>query len=121
MHIYLIFKLSGAEQFYFREKQFCVLNRAIPQNMRGTVRSFNFWIFYGRNNIYKIDILEASLCLCCSHLEHRAAVKNFVPLQFLNLRQSVGPLGWGISPAQGRYLHRTNADKHPCLEWDPNP
>jgi hypothetical protein len=42
---------------------------------------------------------------CCSHLEHRASVKRFVPLQFLNLRHSVGLLGWGISPSQGRYLH----------------
>jgi hypothetical protein len=33
-----------------------------------------------------------------AHLEHRASVKLFVSLQFLNLRQSVGPLGRGISP-----------------------
>jgi hypothetical protein len=45
---------------------------------------------------------------------------------FLNLRQSVGLLGLGISPTQGRYLHteqhkhRINADKHPSLEWDSN-
>jgi hypothetical protein len=43
---------------------------------------------------------------CCSHLEHRASVKRFVSIQFLNLRQSVGLLGRGISPSQGRYLHR---------------
>jgi hypothetical protein len=42
-------------------------------------------------------------------------------------RQSVGPLGRGISPAQGRYLHteqhkhRINAYRHPCLKWDWNP
>jgi hypothetical protein len=36
--------------------------------------------------------------------------------------QSVGLLGWGISPSQGRYLHteqhkhRINAYIHPCLE-----
>jgi hypothetical protein len=42
-----------------------------------------------------------------SHLEHRASVKRFVSLQSLNLRQSVGLLGGGINPTQGRYLHRT--------------
>jgi hypothetical protein len=41
--------------------------------------------------------------------------------------QSVGHLGVGISPSQGRYLHteqykhRINAYRHPCLEWDSNP
>jgi hypothetical protein len=44
---------------------------------------------------------------CCSHLEHRASVKRFVSLPFLNFGQSVGLLGLGISPSQGRYLHRT--------------
>jgi hypothetical protein len=44
---------------------------------------------------------------CCSHLEHRASIKRFVSLQFLNLRQSVGLLVRGINPTQGRYLHRT--------------
>jgi hypothetical protein len=50
-----------------------------------------------------------SICIhsCCSHLRHRASVKRFVSRQFLNLRQSVGFLGPGISPTQGRYLHRT--------------
>jgi hypothetical protein len=50
-----------------------------------------------------------SVCLsisCSSHLEHRASVKRFVSLQFLNFRQSVGLLGRGISPKQSRYLHR---------------
>jgi hypothetical protein len=48
--------------------------------------------------------------------------------QFLNLfTQSVGLLGRGISPSQGRYLHtgqhkhRINAHRHPCLKWDSNP
>jgi hypothetical protein len=44
---------------------------------------------------------------CCSHLEHRASVTRFVSFQFLNLRQSVGLPGRGISPSQGRYLHKT--------------
>jgi hypothetical protein len=38
----------------------------------------------------------------CSHLEHRASVKRFVSLLFLNLRQSVGLLGRGIRPSPGR-------------------
>jgi hypothetical protein len=36
-----------------------------------------------------------NLYSCCSLLEHRASVKRFVSLQFLNLRQSVGPLDGG--------------------------
>jgi hypothetical protein len=50
---------------------------------------------------------------CCSHFEYRAYVKRFVSLQFLNLKQSVGLLGRGISPSQGRYLHtNTQTDIH---------
>jgi hypothetical protein len=48
--------------------------------------------------------LSVYLFSCCSNLEQRASVKRFVSLQFLNLRQSVGLFGWGISPSQGRYL-----------------
>jgi hypothetical protein len=56
------------------------------------------------------------------HLEHRASVKRFTLLQFLNLRQSVGLLGREISTSQGRYLTQTqNKHRHPCLEWDSNP
>jgi hypothetical protein len=44
-------------------------------------------------------------------LEHRASVKRFVSLQFLNLKQSVEFLGRGISTSQGRYLH-TEQHKH---------
>jgi hypothetical protein len=48
--------------------------------------------------------------------------ETLISLQFLNLRQSVGLLGRGISPSQGRYLHtgqhkhRINANRHSCLE-----
>jgi hypothetical protein len=41
--------------------------------------------------------------------------------------QSIGLLGRGISPSQGRYLHteqhkhRINAHRHACLKWDSNP
>jgi hypothetical protein len=48
-----------------------------------------------------------SLYSCCSHLEHRASVKHFVSLQFLNLRQSVRLFGREISATQGRYLYTT--------------
>jgi hypothetical protein len=46
---------------------------------------------------------------------------------FLIRTQSVGLMGRGISPSQGRYLpteqhrHRINAHRHLCLEWDSNP
>jgi hypothetical protein len=76
------------------------------------------------HELYKLfnepDVL--SVYPCCSHLEHRASVKRFVSLQFLNLRQSVGHLGRGISPSQGLYLYtNTEKRKHPCFEWDLNP
>jgi hypothetical protein len=55
---------------------------------------------------------------CCSHLQHRVSVKRFVSLQFLNLRQSVGLLGQGSSPSQGRYLTRTqNKHKQTSMHW----
>jgi hypothetical protein len=47
----------------------------------------------------------------CSHLEHKASVKRFVSLQFLDLTHSVGLLGRVISPSQGRYLIQTQ-NKH---------
>jgi hypothetical protein len=66
---------------------------------------------------------------CCSHLEHRAFEKRFVSLQFLNLRQSVGLPGRGISSSQGLYLntgqhkHRINTYTHqtsmPCFGFEP--
>jgi hypothetical protein len=40
-------------------------------------------------------------------LEHRASVRSFVTLQFLNPSTVVGILGRGISPSQGRYLTQT--------------
>jgi hypothetical protein len=48
-------------------------------------------------------------------------------IQFHNhFSQTVGLLGRGISPSQGRYLHtgqhnhRINAHRHPCPVWDLN-
>jgi hypothetical protein len=50
------------------------------------------------------------------------------PFQFLDLlTQSVGLLGRGISPSQGRYMHtgqnkhRINAHRHPCVKWNSYP
>jgi hypothetical protein len=48
---------------------------------------------------------------CCSHVEHKASLKHFGSLQFLNLRHSVELLGRVISPSQGRYLTQTQ-NKH---------
>jgi hypothetical protein len=67
---------------------------------------------------------------CWTYLS--AVLQPFVgpwPLfQFLDLfTQSVGLLGWGISPSQGRYLHtgqhkhKKNVYRHPYLKWDSNP
>jgi hypothetical protein len=69
--------------------------------------------------------LSNCIYFCFSHLGRRASVKQFVSLQYLNLRQSVGLLGRGISPSESRYLHsqhkhRINAEKHPCYEGDSN-
>jgi hypothetical protein len=51
-------------------------------------------------------------------LEHRATVKRFVSLQFLNLRKSVGLLGRGIRPKQGRYLTQTyNKHRQTSMPW----
>jgi hypothetical protein len=61
----------------------------------GTIQRFKIVFWFGGTFF---------LCSCCSQLEHRACVKRFFSLQFLNLRQSVGLLGRGISPSQGRYL-----------------
>jgi hypothetical protein len=59
-------------------------------------------------------------------VEHCASVKHFVSLQFLNLRHSVGLLGRGISPTQGRYVHWTTQTKNkrrqtsiPCVGFEP--
>jgi hypothetical protein len=77
---------------------------------------------YSRRTFLSYNWLVALVHSCCSHLEHRASVKRFVSLQFLNLRHSVGLLGRVISPSQGRYLTQTqNKHRHPCLEWDSNP
>jgi hypothetical protein len=54
-------------------------------------------------------------------LEHRASVKRFVSLEFVNLRQSVTLVGRGISPKQGWYLYRTtqtqNKRRQTSMPW----
>jgi hypothetical protein len=45
---------------------------------------------------------------CFPHLEHRASVKSFVSLQFLNLTDSrYDSLDWGSALLQERYLNKT--------------
>jgi hypothetical protein len=69
--------------------------------------------------------ISMSVCLsiysCCSHLEHRASMKRFVSLQFLNPRQSIGLLGRAIRPMQDCYLHRIsqtqNKDRQSSMSW----
>jgi hypothetical protein len=52
-------------------------------------------------------LFNGDVSITCSHLEHRAPLKRFVSLWFLNLRQLAGLLRRGISPSQGRYLTQT--------------
>jgi hypothetical protein len=52
----------------------------------------------------------------CFHLKHRTSVKRFVSLQFINFRQSIGPLGREISSSQRRYLHRTIQTQNKCTQ-----
>jgi hypothetical protein len=74
-------------------------------------------------NINNVQVTHSLSFLAAPTLEHRASVKHFVSLKFLNLRQLVVLLGQRIILSQGRnvHKHRINADKHPCLEWDSNP
>jgi hypothetical protein len=57
--------------------------------------------------------------------DHRASVKSFVSLQFLNSK-TAGRTPWTGDQPVARPLstqkqkHRINADIHPCLEWDSN-
>jgi hypothetical protein len=59
--------------------------------------------------------------------ENVGASTSHNPMGFLIYTQSVGLLGQGISPLQGRYLcteghkHRINAYRYLCLELDSNP
>jgi hypothetical protein len=66
----------------------------------------------------RMTIFFFFFCSCCSHLKHGASVKRLVSLKFLNLRQSVGLLGRGISPSQGHYVTQTqNKHKQTLMPW----
>jgi hypothetical protein len=44
--------------------------------------------------------------------------EKLIPLQFLDLRQLIGLLGWGISPSQGCYLTQTqNTRRQTSMPW----
>jgi hypothetical protein len=67
----------------------------------------------GRRNLLLL-LLLLSLLL---PLGSQDIIETLVSLQFLNLRESVGLLGKGNSPTQGRYLTKTQTNhKHQCLE-----
>jgi hypothetical protein len=75
------------------------------ERKRGSWRKLNY---EGLHNLKYSPFILPLLYSNCSLLEHRASVKRFVSLQFLNLRQTVGLLGRGISPSQDRYLTQTD-------------
>jgi hypothetical protein len=63
---------------------------------------------------------------CCPQFGTRSSVKHYVSLQFLNTRTVGRTLGRGITPSQGRYLHRTtqtqNKRRQISIPWvDSNP
>jgi hypothetical protein len=75
--------------------------------------AFSFILGVNHSINIMVDILSLSLSLSLSlfpvapTFEHRASVKCFVSLQFLNPK-TVGWTPWtGINPSQGRYIHRT--------------
>jgi hypothetical protein len=55
---------------------------------------------------------------CCSHSEHRASLKRFISLQFLN-PETVGRTPWTGDLSHAMPL--PNINRHPCLECDSNP
>jgi hypothetical protein len=77
----------------------------------------------GRLSIYPSIRPSVCVSLCLSICGSTALVNLVRSLSFLIYTQSVRPLGLGISPSQGRYLHteqhnhRINAHKNQCLEW----
>jgi hypothetical protein len=48
--------------------------------------------FSSHKLLHELPHMVGLVYSCCSHLEHRASMKRFVSLQFLNLRHSVGLL-----------------------------
>jgi hypothetical protein len=55
---------------------------------------------------HAVNILYLSIFIPVAPTWRIGHPRNAVSLQFLNLRQSVGLLGWEISPSQGHYIHR---------------
>jgi hypothetical protein len=73
-----------------------------------TILTIQFWYLRLLYVLYDIIYICLSIYIpVIPSLEHRASVKRFISLHFLNPRQSGGLLGRGISPSQGSYLHRT--------------
>jgi hypothetical protein len=58
---------------------------------------------------------------CCSHLKHRAYVKRFVSLQFLNFSQSEDTLDGGSARRKAATYTQTQNKQNKYLEWDLNP
>jgi hypothetical protein len=75
----------------------------------------------------EFDIANNCNLLPIRHMALQPFVGTWPLFQFLDLLQSVGLLGRGISPSQGRYLHtqdsanRINAHRHKYLKWNSNP
>jgi hypothetical protein len=73
-----------------------------------------------------ISRITLSLFPVAPTLEHKASVKIFVSVQFLNPKTVDRTLLTGDQPVAkplsytGKHKHRINADRHPCLEWDSN-
>jgi hypothetical protein len=93
------------------------------------------WLLVWRDSVVLLSVgsfsagvkLSSSFFLhsCCSLWSIGHMWNGLFHCSSLILRQSVGLFGQGISPSQGRYLHRRtrtqNKGKHPCLEWDSKP
>jgi hypothetical protein len=103
-----------------------VVEYSITSNFNSKIRNARevLWsVASGTKSLYKHFFLFLFLFFfffysCCSHLEHRAFVKRFVSLRFLNLRQSVG-----LSPLYGRYLTqiqiKSSQTSMSLLEFEP--
>jgi hypothetical protein len=127
-------KHSGGNRFESRPGQhFHEFFRATPQSLQANAKvvpvlgQYLSWFPIRHSSVINPfdDAISLSFFPVAPNLEHRTSVKRFVSLQFLNPK-NVGRIPWtGISPSQGRYLHRTaqtqNKHRHPCHHWDSNP
>jgi hypothetical protein len=91
----------------------CYVYTAAVGNFMHTVnRIFSLWLAYIKlykknRNFCNMQSYVVHLFPVAPILRHRASVKYLFHFSFLILRQSVGLLGLGISPSQGRYIRRT--------------